>query len=316
MDIPAINRAFAARWNPDVITPFDRFVVTGDSIPAGVGDDGVPVMVPERTAYNLYIDPLAGGGAGIYGFEQMDESNAIGGQAAWTHFGQRWSELTGRRSIWSSYAKSSSSIMKASSKYHWDYEFLEWLSVQDGGHMLKEPAGNVYTETEGLLGRMFTADAIEKRYVIYAGGSFDAGALRAGVVTKQQITDKLIETFEWWRDSYGYDKLLIIESGVIGQTAQEVAANQANPTGKDMVGLREAQNDACDNLNIVNVYSHAADPGDPFNTLAVTEEGYWESGHYNYDANGHYHGEMNAAIGKTAAYNLAVIEGYIEGSII
>lgn len=299
-------------YNPDLVALYDRFTVTGDSIASGVGDDGVDVIVDIRTAYNLEVNS----GIGLYENRRLDERFAIGGQSAWTHFGQYWAALTGRRSIWSSYAKSSSSISKDTWKYHWDYSHVEWLGEVLGGHMLVEPAGSQYAEVEATWETYMPQQYRGKKYLIYAGGSFDAGALRSGLVTEKHVTDKLIQSFEWWRDNRGYDDMLIVESGVIGQTEAEVLADQTSPTGRDMEGLRRAQNAACAHDRIHNIFAHAADPGDPFNTLTVDANGLWVSGHENFDASGHYSGAMSKAIGKTAAHNLAVIEDYISGEVI
>lgn len=306
----SFDRDHLSAYNPSKLFTVDQFTITGDSIAVGAGESGQTEVVPFEVAWSVYSNL----GSNVSVIKPLDETNAIGGDSAWVYFAEDFFDLTGRRSVWDAYATSGSAITRTSTaNSHWDYEFPTW-NAEDGGHRLFDPDGNQVAEAKSLIQRGTDALTFDKKYLIYAGGSYDARALTEGRVTKQHITDKLVEAFEWWRDNHGYHKMLIFESGVIGLT--EAAADADQLSNRDMIGLREAQNDACAHDDIINVYSHCAAAGDPFNTITSDANGRWASGHQNKDEGGHYHADMAEIMGRTAAWNLAVTEGYVEGSII
>ena len=294
-------RNYIRRIHPECFVDVDYYHVTGDSIASGAGFESEPAMVTEGVAWQAYAPRSPGTGQRLV--RRLKQELGIGGRSAHVFFAERMFELTGRRSVFSSYALGSTAITyQARPDRHLDYAHLEY-SEEKGGHLMLSGLKADLPRTNALVVERSPGFNVQNNYLLFAGGSYDALALYRGIISKSDITRKLVEAKTWWAENYGVSKMLIFESGIRGMTPEYCKNDQE--TKCDMIGLREAQNDAClADPDIINVYPHAASPGEPFNTIETNADGTWKNGSQRYD-NAHYSAAMNEMIGKTAAVNFA-----------
>lgn len=290
----AATRRQLTEHNPAGINHCIWFVGMGDSILAGIGGgDGSSVS---GGAWSFYVTNA------VTSIGKLTKGqNAIGGYSSVVALAERLREQTGWCSVFTMISKSSTSGVYESwegrtPKYHWDVG-------HDDGNMLQIVDGvtdrsTILPLSKAAIDRCPGID-VQKTYLLWAGGSFDAAGIIDGIVTQADITNRMIDLKNWTKTNYGADGMFFYESSSLGSTLAEAVLDQE--TTRDMVGLRTAQNAAATaDAEIWNVYPHAADPGTPFNTLAVNADGTWREGHSLHDG-AHYSEAMQTCIGYTAA---------------
>jgi len=136
----------------------------------------------------------------------------------------------------------------------------------------------------------------------WSQGEAEAPHLLSGVVTKAEYTAGLQAHWDW-RQSEGFDLIVVYEHGRKGLDAEEIAANE--PMN---VLVREAQADfVASNSNAIWGAQAAKETG----ALTVDSGGVWVSGfdYFTDDGGVHWTGPAQNAIGRLAAQRVATYAG-------
>lgn len=285
--------------NPTAIKPYIWLVGLGDSILAGVAatspasDD---LAVGKGVGYSFYVNNEVS----LIGRIQKGQ-NGLAGYSSLPALAQRLFDETGWRVAATFMPKAATSGVYESwgdkqPRYHWDVDHSD-------GNMLTRIDGTLDRSTilpmsKAAIDRCPGID-VQRTFVLWAGGSFDAGGITEGLIVQQDITDKLIALKDWAKVNIGADGMFFYESCVIGDGQTEAEATQANDN--DIDGLRAAQLSAeAADPEIWCVYRQPDNDTDLYAAFAVNGDGTVDVGYQLHDGV-HWSQAMQDAVGRTAA---------------
>lgn len=222
-------------------------------------------------------------------------------------FAANWYALTGRKSGWCNIAVTGTPLVGGEGiAAQWDPE--PYATSLVGGYELI-PGQTRYSVISEAIESINIHPKLERglRVATWCGGEADAGA----GVTKAVWKAAFHRLIDYMKAEFGIDYMLVYGIGRFGADASEVATNAAA-----RAEIRSAQEEVCaERSDTFMAFNQAQAEGDPFNTLTVDGNGYWESGWTYYDGQ-HWDGQSQKVAGHTGALNIAIQLGLTSGSTI